>query len=163
MDPQGAENAENSQTRLRKLRVGYVPYSPDSKGPGDRRRFCFYARRREIEYETYVPGHEYDLIVLSSLADLTYFSRLPRNDSPLLVYDIVDSYLQIPSSEIRALIRGPAKYLLGQHSHLEWSYHVSIRRMATRADAIACSTPEQLGASMREFAKSSPHLEGASR
>lgn len=135
--------AELDLNSLKGLRIGYVPYSQDFSAPGDRRRFCFYARERGLSFEIPKAGKEYDLIILSSLADLTKWSRLPQAAHTRLVFDLVDSYLDIDRREWRARLRGPGKYLLGQHAHLEWSYHESIIRMSRRADVVVCSTPEQ--------------------
>lgn len=124
------------------LRVGFVPYSTDLGAPSDRRRFIHYARLRGLDHEVHRPEGRYDLVFLSSLADITHWSRAPRTGTKL-VYDLSDSYLHIDRSEIIARVRGPAKFALRQHRHLEWSYHDSIARMCDRADAVLCSTPEQ--------------------
>lgn len=126
-----------------KLRIAYVPYTESFTAPGDRRRLCFYGKERGLNIELYEPGKTYDLVVLSSLADLTWWSRQPREGTPKIIFDMVDSYLQIDRKELRARLRGTAKFLLRQHAHLEVSYHDSIIRMCERADAIICSTPEQ--------------------
>jgi glycosyltransferase involved in cell wall biosynthesis len=124
------------------MRVAYVPYSQDLSGPGDRRRFCRYAELRQLDFEVARPGVAYDVVVLSSLADVTYWSRLPV-ESTRVVYEIIDSYLEARWLDPRALLRGTMKYVLGQHAHLEPSYRQSLRRMFRRADAVVCSTPEQ--------------------
>ena len=36
---------------LKKLKIGYVPMSRDLKHPGDRRRFLYYAKQRNINFE----------------------------------------------------------------------------------------------------------------
>lgn len=124
------------------LRVGYVPSTPAARGPVDRRRFVHYAKKRGIPFELVRPGREYDVVVLSGLADLTHYSRLPEG-RPRLVFDLPNSYLDIAASDLRGILRGPAKFALRQHRHLEWSYHASLGRMCRRADAVVCSTPEQ--------------------
>lgn len=124
------------------MRVGYAPYSSDLRGPGDRRRFVYWAKKRGVPFEVLRDGAKYDVVVLSSLADLTSWSRWPRGREKI-VLDTPDSYLDIGRLEPRAILRGPAKFLLRQHRHLEWSYHGSLERMCARADAVVCSTPEQ--------------------
>lgn len=127
---------------MKPLSIGYLPHSRDLKAPGDRRRLVHYAARRGLDLEVYREGGRYDLVVVTQSADLSTFSRLPRGGPPVL-FDFVDSYLDIDPLEPKALLRGAAKYLLGQHRHLDLSYHESLRRMCARADVVVCSTPEQ--------------------
>lgn len=127
---------------LRGLRIGYVPYSPDFSAPGDRRRFCRFASLAGLKYELPRPSTRYDVVVISSLADLPSWSQSVRGATKL-IFDLPDSYLDIDRHELKSRLRGPAKFLLGQHSHLEWSYHSSLERMCARAEAVLCSTPEQ--------------------
>ncbi len=125
-----------------KLRVGFVPYTPDMSGPSDRRRLLQYARLRGLTAEPCREGGRYDVVFLSSLADITHWSRAPRGGARI-VYDLSDSYLHVDPGELVARIRGPAKFALRHHRHLEWRYHESLERMCRRADAVMCSTPEQ--------------------
>jgi hypothetical protein len=128
---------------LSKLRVAYVPYSSDFSSPGDRRRFCQYARLRGINFEPPRAGTSYDVVVLSSGADISLWRRRAR-DGTRIIFDLPDSYMLLDSrSELRTRLRGPAKFLFKQHAHLEWSYLDALAGMLRRADAVVCSTPEQ--------------------
>lgn len=124
------------------LRIGYMPYTRDLSGPSDTRRFLHFARARNLTWEVAREGARYDVVFLGSLADITRWSRVPPGETKI-VYDLSDSYLDIDPGELRARLRGPAKFALRQHEHLEWSYHDSIERICRRADAVLCSTPEQ--------------------
>ena len=121
-------------------RIGYVPYSADLKSPGDRRRFPGYAARRKIDFELANPGERYDIVVLSETADITAWIEYR---SGKLVYDLIDSYLAVPRSNIKQLLRGPAKYFAGQFKHLRLDYKGAVRAMCRRADAVVCTTEEQ--------------------
>jgi glycosyltransferase involved in cell wall biosynthesis len=123
-------------------KVAYLPLTSDLSGPGDRRRFCYYARARHLDWEIFRAGASYDIVVLGPLADLTHFSRMPRS-GPKLVYDMPDSYLEIDESHWRSRLRGAAKFAFRQHRHFEWDYKDSLRKMFARADAVVCSTDEQ--------------------
>jgi hypothetical protein len=127
---------------LQGKRVGYVPYSAGLSGPGDRRGFVRYATLRGVPFEVVREGRDYDVIVLCSLADITHYSRLPR-PGPRLVYALTDPYLAERSLSLRALLRGPGKFLLGHFRHFEVSYRTALKRMLARADAIICSAQEQ--------------------
>lgn len=122
------------------LRIGYVPYSDSLDRPGDRRRFVFYAGKRGIEFEMADPEKDYDLIVLSALADISQWSRYPKGK---IVYDLIDSYLAIPRTDVKGLFRGVFKFLSGQSRYLQLDYWKAISRMCERADAVVCSTEEQ--------------------
>lgn len=128
---------------LRGLRIGYVPYAPGCESPGDRRRFSHYAQLRGIPFEEHVPGRPYDLVYVTSHADISSWRRTPRQ-GPLLVYEMIDSYLAAEGSlSIRDLARAPAKSLLGEYRHFEPSFINAVKGMAGRADVVVCSTEEQ--------------------
>lgn len=124
------------------MKFGYLPLSSDLSAPGDRRRFCYYARARNLDWEVYQEDRHYDIVVLGPLADLTYWSRTARG-RPKLVYDMPDSYLEIDQKVWKSRLRGAAKFAFRHHRHLELDYHASLERMFARADAVVCSTDEQ--------------------
>ena len=122
-------------------RVGYVPMSPDLiSQPGDYRRFVEYAKVRGIEFEIARWGEVYDLVVLSERADITMWCDYPHGK---IVYDLIDSYLAVPGSDLKGVFRGVAKFITKQHQRLQLNYWESIRRMCRRADAVICSTDMQ--------------------
>ena len=127
------------------MRVGYAPYSADLRQPADRRRFPFYARRRGIEFELADPGEAYDVVVVTPRADLAAWSRY-RPERSKVVFDLVDSYLDIPRTDPKALLRGPAKFLAGEARHPFFTYRGLLERILDRADAATCATPEQVEA-----------------
>ena len=132
-----------SSSPLEGLRVAYVPQSADFRAPGDRRRFSGYAAKRGIRYELPRPGATYDIVVVSSNGDLSYWRRRPTG-GPKIVFDLPDSYMEVDEKrDLKARFRGPTKFLLGQNQRLEWSYLQALRGMFERADAVVCSTPEQ--------------------
>jgi glycosyltransferase involved in cell wall biosynthesis len=127
------------------MRIGYAPYSPALNQPGDRRRFPFYASRRGLDFELADPRSTYDLVVLTPRADLQTWSRY-RPGRCKVVFDIVDSYLEIPRANPKAVLRGPAKFLGGEARHPFFSYRRALERMIERSDATTCATPEQAAA-----------------
>lgn len=122
--------------------MGYVPYSRELSAPGDRRRFWYYARRRELDAEIYDPSRSYDLVVLATWADLPRWSR-SRPGRTKLVFELIDSYMAVGRCDPKGLVRGAARFLLGYHSRVELDYRATLLRMCARADAVVCSTPEQ--------------------
>ena len=129
-------------SQLKSMRVGYTPYSRDLTQPTDRRRFPHYASLRGIDFELAEPHREYDLVVVTPRADLEAWADY-RPGRAKVVYDMVDSYLEIPWYNPKALLRGTAKFAAGEASRPFYSYRRAILRVLARADAAVCATPEQ--------------------
>ncbi|MBI4489151.1 MAG: hypothetical protein HY694_08695 [Deltaproteobacteria bacterium] len=127
---------------LNGLRIGYVPYSGALNRPGDRRRFCYYARKKNIPFEIAKPSETYDVVMVTAAADISVWSKYQKGKAKI-VYDLIDSYLAIPQWDIKGLLRGFAKYVIGQSSYLQLSYWKAVQEMCQRADAVVCTTDEQ--------------------
>ncbi len=121
-------------------RIGYAALSANLEAPGDRRRFVAYARARNLPFEFADPNERYDVVVLTESADISVW---PEYRHGKVVYDLIDSYLSVPRTNLKQLLRGSAWYLLGKHKRLRFDYVNSIRAMCRRADAVICSTQEQ--------------------
>jgi len=131
-----------SNVDLTMLKIGYVPLTKTLDAPGDKRRFCFYAKQRGLNFEIADPSKRYDLVILSQSADLSVWSDYDVGGVKL-VYDFIDSYLAVPRNEIKGRLRGLAKYLSGGSKYLRLNQWKSIESMCQRADAVICSTEEQ--------------------
>jgi hypothetical protein len=125
------------------MRIGYSPYSASLAEPGDRRRFPRYAAIKGLEFDV-VKGvsHDYDLVILSSKADIVAWSSLPRG-GPKLVYELIDSQLALPKDDLKWKLLGTAKALTRELVRPVFNYRSSIEAMCRRADAIICGSPEQ--------------------
>ncbi len=73
-------------------RIGYAPFSSSLTHPGDRRRFPAYAKARGIPFELARPDENYDLVVLTELADISVW---PNYRGGKIIYDCIDLYLLI--------------------------------------------------------------------
>ncbi len=124
------------------LRIGYSPLSRDCTHPGDRRRFCAWARRRGLAFEIAESRRPYELVVLTQRCDLSVWSAYPQGQARLL-FDFPDSYLQVSRSDPKGLLRGLANYLAGRSRALRLNHWEALRSMCRRADAVVCSTEEQ--------------------
>jgi glycosyltransferase involved in cell wall biosynthesis len=122
--------------------IGYVPLSGDLSHPGDRRRFCFYAKKRGIDFEIADPSKKYDAIVLSQGADLSQWRRYPA-DKGKIIFDFVDSYLAISQWKLRNMFRGIAKFTFRRHRYLHFNFQKLLKNMCRRSDAVICTTLEQ--------------------
>jgi hypothetical protein len=130
------------ESRLKNFHIGYAPYSEDFLSPGDRRRFVHYAKNRGINFETANPENEYDIVYVTHGADITSWSKYDKSKA-IVIYEIIDSYLAVPSSSFLGLFRGVIKYLSGQYKYCVFNHKKSIELMCRRADIVICSTKEQ--------------------
>ena len=111
-------------------------------GPGDRRRFPFFAASRGLEFEIAEARRTYDVVVVSSRADIGEWARYSAPGTRI-VFDLVDSYLALPRRGWRQLARGAVKFVTRETRRLHLDYRRAIERMCERADAVVCSTREQ--------------------
>jgi glycosyltransferase involved in cell wall biosynthesis len=136
---------------LNKLRIGYVPINATLTSPGDKRRFCYYAQKRNIKFELANPTENYDIVIVTQQGDLSVWSKY-RKGSAKVIYDFIDSYLAIPRNDIKGMMRGLAKYVAGQSRYLELNYWKAIEGMCLSSEAVICSTEEQKE-DIRKFCK----------
>ena len=127
---------------LRNLRIGYVPCSMTLQAPGDRRRFCYFAKKRNLPFEIARPNQVYDLVVLTQTGDISFWSQYPREGTKV-IFDFIDSYLSIPKFDLKGLFRGAAKFAVRQNRRLLLNYTRGLEEMCRRADAVICSTEDQ--------------------
>ena len=128
--------------KLTDLKIGYLPLSKDLSAPGDRRRFSYYAQSRELDFEIADPSKKYDLVVLSQNADLSVWCDYDIGGAKI-VYDLIDSYLAVPRTELKGRLRGIAKFVIGKSKYLKVNQWKAIESMCLRANAVVCSTEEQ--------------------
>jgi len=121
-------------------RIGYAPFHPAFQHPADSRRFAGYAKARGLTIEVARPDRQYDLVVVSELADVTAWAKYRGGK---VVFDFIDSYLAIPRTDPRQLFRGIVWYLNGRHSRLRLDFKGALETMCARADAVVCTTEEQ--------------------
>ena len=124
------------------VRIGYVPMSANLNSPGDKRRFVYYAKLRNINFEIADPSEKYDLVVLTQNSDLSVWKDYDKGGAKI-VYDFIDSYLAISKNNIKGRLRGLAKYFSGQSRNLIANHWKALEDMCLRADAVICSTQEQ--------------------
>ncbi|MFZ4600204.1 MAG: hypothetical protein ACOYNN_16315 [Terrimicrobiaceae bacterium] len=124
---------------MRKLRIGYVPYSADLTHPGDRRRLVYWAKKR---------GHELvlntelrcDVVFKTVRADLNE-GRSLSNKSPYIL-DLVDGYLG-HENYWRDWFRGAGKVVTGQISGPIKPFRKVVESACANAAAVVCETSEQ--------------------
>jgi glycosyltransferase involved in cell wall biosynthesis len=126
--------------KVSSLNIGYVPNSSYLNAPGDIRRFVHYANSKKIKFEIADPEKKYDVVVVSERADLSVWSRYQDG---ALIYDFIDSYLAIPRTNIKGILRGLAKFVTNQSRYLQLDHWKAIELMCQRSNAVICTTEEQ--------------------
>ncbi len=125
------------------LRVAYRPYQIDCTVPGDRRRFIFYAKERNISFEIADPSAKYDIIYLTYGCDLgRWIAYKKANPRTKIIYELIDSYL-LEGAGFFTLFRGAVRFITKKESRLYLDYKKAIREMVSVCDAVVCSTPVQ--------------------
>jgi glycosyltransferase involved in cell wall biosynthesis len=122
-----------------KIKVGYIPNSPDLGHPADRRRIVYWAKNR---------GHElvldlrdkHDVLLLSGRADLTDWAG--RKNRPPLILDLVDGYLG-NEHLWRDWLRGVGKVVTGHNSGVPRPFRKIVSEACESAQAVVCETIEQ--------------------
>lgn len=123
-----------------KPRIGYAPFKADFNHPADLRRFAGYARARGLPIEVARPDERYDVVVVSEIADVTAWAEYRHGK---VVFDFIDSYLAIPRSDPKQLLRGLIWFLNGRHGRLRLDFKGAMEAMCARADSVVCTTAEQ--------------------
>lgn len=121
--------------------IGYVPFTRTLSTAGDRRRFPRYASIRGLEYQVGPDLVDPSIVVVSYNSDLGLWAKAPPNIK--VVIDLPDAYLD-ERFGFRTAFRGLAKWLAGDTRSLSLDYRRSLEACLRRADAVVCSTDEQL-------------------
>ena len=129
---------------FKKLKIGYAPYSKNLNGPGDRRRFCFFAKEYGLAFETLKNKKNYDLVILTSTSDLSKINYLKKKNTKIII-DLVDSYLvqtKFHEDYLRYMGRSfTNKKLVNIIFPTRFTDH--LKRSISKSDAVICSTAEQ--------------------
>ena len=65
------------------------------------------------------------------------------------VFDLVDSYLDVPRTDLKALLRGPAKFVAREARQPFFSYRRAIERLLERSDAVTCASRPTMRVAVR--------------
>jgi glycosyltransferase involved in cell wall biosynthesis len=128
---------------IQQIKVGYSPYSSDCKGPGDRRRFIFYAKEKKINFEIADPSCDYNLIYITSSANISdWIKYKKKNPSVKLVFEIIDSYL-LEDDSFALYLKGLSRLLTKRESSFYLDYRNAFINIIKIADAVVCATSIQ--------------------
>lgn len=131
----------SDEKKLKNVKIGYASAAIDRDHPAVRRRFGYYAQKRDVQFEQANPTSAYDVVVVHHSADLTMWSSYEKGK---IIFDYNDDYLNASPKGFKARIKGLAKYVTGQYSKLEIDFTRAYMKMIRRADAVIYSTDAQL-------------------
>jgi hypothetical protein len=124
---------------MKRLRIGYVPYSSDLSHPGDRRRIVFWAKNRGHKIVTDL-DQKIDVLLLSERADLGRISKTYAGVP--VIFDLIDGYLS-RQSLINDWSRGVSKVISGQLSGGLRPFSSFVKNLSAASNAVICSSQEQ--------------------
>lgn len=126
------------------MRVGIVPNSIDFSRPGDRRKFCYYCKIKNIKLEVAKFNNYYDILYLSGTTDMTLWPKYKNKNkysNTKIIFDASDPYLSEPL--LNNIIRGLYYFISRKSKYYDISYAISFRRMIVNSDVIICASKEQ--------------------
>ncbi len=128
---------------LSTYKVGYFPNTPDLQRPGDRRRFVFYAREKNISFQVASPSAHYDIVYLTMGCDIAAWLRYKKQyPGTKIIFEIIDSYV-LEKPGLFNLARGVVRWLTKKESKLFLDYKKAMLSMVKYADAVVCSSDTQ--------------------
>jgi hypothetical protein len=80
------------------------------------------------------------MVVLNETADLKTWTKYRAGK---IVYELIDSYLAVPRSNPKQLLRGIVWYVKGLQQQPVFDFRGALEQMCRRADAVTCTTEEQ--------------------
>lgn len=126
------------------MNIGYAGYSTDWSAPGDRRRFCAYAKARGLTVKLADFGRDDDLVLVTHNGDIPGWTERKRcgDVNFKFVFELADSYFTRSGLAARYL-KGVARYGLGTDSRFSLDFLQTLVNACEVADAVICSTEEQ--------------------
>lgn len=126
-----------------KLKVGYWPIRLHLDHPGDRRRFIFFAKEKNIAFEVADAKKQYDVVYLTATCNVSQWIAYKRSNPYVkLIFEITDSYLLEPWN-LSSILRSTSRYVTRNEKKWYVDYRQAFLEIVRIADAVVCSTPVQ--------------------
>ncbi len=128
---------------LTSYKIGYWPNHPACNVAGDRRRFVFYAKEKNIEFEIATTEKVFDAVYLTSNCNCSAWVKYKAaHPKTKIIFELIDSYL-LENLNFLNVLRGPARFIKQKEDNLYLDYRKAFIKMISVADAVVCSTPIQ--------------------
>ena len=129
---------------IKKYKIAYDPYFGNFSFPGNRRRFCFFAKEINLSFSKYNAKDNYDIILLTERSDLSQIKKLKKKGTTIIL-ECIDSYL-IKKPIIEDLLR----YIIRQFINKRYLNMLFPKRFTSQlkeaislVDAVVCTTEKQ--------------------
>lgn len=127
---------------LKNLKIGYVPYLNDMSHPGNRRRFPYFAKRKNISFEIAEPNKPYDIVLLVGQANISEWVLYKRkHPETKFIFEMTDSVI-FNSDIFRTLFKGVGRFILRRETLLYFNYKKPVEKWLRMADVVICSSRE---------------------
>lgn len=125
-----------------KIKIGYVPNSPDLSQPGDRRRFPHFAKRNKIPYEIADFNKSYDIVLLTAPSNLSrWLIYKKKHPETRFIFEMVDSLI-FKGDIVSTLFKGAGRFIKGRESVLHLDHIRLVKKWLKAADLVLCSSTE---------------------
>jgi len=126
----------------RNLKIGYVPYLNDMSQPGNRRRFPYFAKRKNIKFEIANPKADYDIVLLVGQANISEWILYKRkHPQTKFIFEMTDSVI-FTSDIFRTVFKGIGRFILRRETVLYFNYKKPVEKWLEMADVVICSSRE---------------------
>ncbi len=124
------------------LKIGYVPYASDLSHPDDRRRFPYFAKRNDINFEIANAKKVYDVVLLPAPGNLSkWLLYKKRNPGTKFIFEMVDS-LTYQSDTFNKLFKGIGRFVIGKETLPCLEHKNLLIKWLQTADVVMCSSPK---------------------
>jgi len=125
-----------------RIKLGYVPYLNDMSQPGNRRRFPYFAKRKNISFEIADPRKNYDIVLVTGQTNLSRWLIYRKNHPDTkFIFEMTDSVI-FSADIFRTLFKGAGRFLLRRETSLYFDYKTPVRKWLNQADVVICSSRE---------------------
>ena len=126
--------------KLREKSIGYIPVSMDYSSAGDRRRFLYYAKHYNLNWEMADPGKDYDILYITTMGDISQWINYKKeNPNTVLIFDINNAFF-FKKNILWNFARGISRFFLNRESKLYFNYNNVYHAMFKIADIVVCPT-----------------------
>lgn len=125
-----------------RIKIGYVPYLNDMSQPGNRRRFPYFAKRKNITFEIADPQKNYDIVLVTGQGNLSeWLIYKKRHPTTKFIFEMTDSVI-FSADIFRTIFKGAGRYLLKREKSFYLNYKTPVRKWLKLADVVVCSSRE---------------------
>jgi len=119
-----------------------VPYLNDMSQPGNRRRFPYFAKRKNIPFEIADPQKHYDILLVTGQGNLSeWLIYKKKHPNTKIIFEMTDSVI-FSADIFRTIFKGAGRYLLKREKSLYLNYKTPVRKWLKLADVVICSSSE---------------------